>query len=230
MTPPSLRIRPILKRTWSHATTQGDTTAQTLPFAACKDVVVLSPHVHFPPTPIMSSTHAAHSPATYDRRPIVSTPTDGVFPESPSSPAEPEHRGRMGREDDPIKGSYFHPRAYEACEPEGIEDTSSLEPPPLMRDSPSSSTCYDDDDDEDDEAITPPDPKLPASLIIPQALRSGSSAFKSAGAHGGDDSPLAFAPPGVKQGVPRIRTDNGPFIILRNHMSPNEGEGCLGGF
>ena len=143
-----------------------------------------------------------------------------------------ERRGRIGRDDQPAMGSYFHPRAYEACEPEEGADLSPLEPPPsLIQDSSSSSERYEEEDD-DDEAITPPDPKLPASLIIPHALRSGTATFKSTGALIEGDSPVRFAPsePKLRPSAPRIRTGNGGFIMLRGTLSPVDGEGCLGGF
>jgi len=40
-----------------------------------------SPHVHFPPTPAMTCTFAAHSPATYDRAPIIVSPNICSLPE-----------------------------------------------------------------------------------------------------------------------------------------------------
>jgi hypothetical protein len=75
--------------------------------------------VHFPPTPTLTSTYAAHSSATYDRSPVSVSPNQCALP------------GRHEREfvcsDDSrpyqtaeIKGGYFHPRAYEACAPEPL--------------------------------------------------------------------------------------------------------------
>ncbi|KAG1786439.1 uncharacterized protein HD556DRAFT_1050074 [Suillus plorans] len=88
--------------------------------------------VHFPPTPTLTSTYAAHSSATYDRSPVSVSPNHCALP------------GRHEREfvcsDDSrsyqvaeIKGSYFHPRAYEACAP---EPSVSYEPDSLVTSPP----------------------------------------------------------------------------------------------
>lgn len=88
--------------------------------------------VHFPPTPTLTSTYAAHSSATYDRSPVSVSPNQCALP------------GRHEREfvcsDDSysyqtaeIKGGYFHPRAYEACTPEpsvSFEHDGLVTPPP----------------------------------------------------------------------------------------------------
>ncbi|KAI0688128.1 hypothetical protein BC835DRAFT_1230907, partial [Cytidiella melzeri] len=118
---------------------------QPLPFATCARI--LSPHVHFPPTPSMvASTHPVHSPQTYDRKPIIVSPNYCALPErgdhfhSPPLDFEVERgRGRSRQTDNSehIKGSYFHPRAYEACELEpavDVVDHSPLSPPMLVRD------------------------------------------------------------------------------------------------
>lgn len=151
--------------------------APALPFAAARPAALLSPHVHFPPTPGIAATYPAYSPTTYDRKPIVVSPNACQLPRrgarklhspppEPDPPCEPRGLGpescergrdrgarRRGRAEDgdAIKGSYFHPRAYEACVPE-----PPLSPPPggrvpaLVQDlSPS---------DESDESVvvTPP--------------------------------------------------------------------------
>ncbi|KAI0756435.1 hypothetical protein C8Q80DRAFT_1054806, partial [Daedaleopsis nitida] len=132
---------------------------------------LFSPHVHFPPTPRIAATYPAHSPATYDRKPIIVSPNVVQLPrrgernlQTPgAADCDREHRGRSrsrtqhggGRtrgEDGVVKGSYFHPRAYEACDPEPPCPLSSPfelpAMPPLVQDlSPS---------DESDDVITPP--------------------------------------------------------------------------
>jgi hypothetical protein len=54
------------------------------PFAASFSVVLssakLSPHVHFPPSPAMAATFSAHSANTYDRGPIVISPSSLDMP------------------------------------------------------------------------------------------------------------------------------------------------------
>ncbi|PPQ96142.1 hypothetical protein CVT26_004778 [Gymnopilus dilepis] len=52
------------------------------PFASTSRIPPLdSPHVHFPPTPIMTKTATTHSRAMYDRRPIVVSPNVCELPE-----------------------------------------------------------------------------------------------------------------------------------------------------
>jgi hypothetical protein len=69
-----------------------------------------SPHVHFPSTPRLAFTGNTHSPGSYDRSCIAV---------SRNSCAMPERGGRVysptSMRPRPI-GSYFHPRAFEACE------------------------------------------------------------------------------------------------------------------
>ncbi|CAL1694702.1 unnamed protein product [Somion occarium] len=129
--------RPILKRDSSFY----KQISIPLPFAACGSI--FSPHVHFPPTPGLSETHPAHSPQTYDRAPIVVSPNACLLPErhdrrvySPTIEVEIERpqRGRPRSRTSKhasVKGSYFHPRAYEACEPEPPSDSTWL---PLLTD------------------------------------------------------------------------------------------------
>ncbi|KAJ7729095.1 hypothetical protein DFH07DRAFT_722145, partial [Mycena maculata] len=95
-----------------------------LPFAACNSRAMCTPHVHFPSTPGLTFTGDAYSPGTYDRAPIAV---------SPNSCALPRRGERVYRSSSvpPIKGSYFHPHAFEACETEPIAATAV---PPLLPD------------------------------------------------------------------------------------------------
>ncbi|TFK90076.1 hypothetical protein K466DRAFT_472947, partial [Polyporus arcularius HHB13444] len=123
---------------------------------------MFSPHVHFPPTPRIAATYPAHSPTTYDRKPIIVSPNVVQLPQrgsrrisTPAADFDCEPRGRSrsrtrGRGSDrAVKGSYFHPRAYEACNPEPLSaSSSSYDLPSLIQDlSPS---------DESDDIVTPP--------------------------------------------------------------------------
>jgi len=54
--------------------------SEPFPFASCPSVQ-LSPHVHFPPSPILTCTHPAHSPTSYDRTPINVPPNQCELPE-----------------------------------------------------------------------------------------------------------------------------------------------------
>lgn len=151
-------------------------TSNPLPFATCQRVA--SPHVHFPPTPRISSMHLAYSPQTYDRAPIAVSPNACQLPSrgertlrSPPAHLDVERRGRSrsrGRnsssssEDEDLKGSYFHPRAYEACKPEPPCTPSMVFeipcPPTLLADlSPS---------EESDESIVTPPSVHDASLAM----------------------------------------------------------------
>ncbi|KAH9932105.1 uncharacterized protein BXZ73DRAFT_46894 [Epithele typhae] len=134
-----------------------------LPFHSAR-ITLVSPHVHFPPTPVIAATYPAYSPTTYDRQPIAVSPNVVQIPhrgarrlERHSPPASPsahafaapapdvERRGRTRSRSGsahayqppaPI-GSYFHPRAYEACVPEPPSSSASTSPAAA---GPSSST------------------------------------------------------------------------------------------
>jgi hypothetical protein len=113
-----------------------------LPFAACSSRVILStPHVHFPSTPRLALTADTHSPGTYDRAPIAVSPNSCELPE----------RGDRVYPTPvlPLKGSYFHPRAFEACE---------AEPVPALLPDLSSET------DEWEECVSP-EPTSPEPLV-----------------------------------------------------------------
>ncbi|PBK76202.1 hypothetical protein ARMSODRAFT_925459 [Armillaria solidipes] len=114
--------RPILKPL---ATTSAvGSSTSSLPSLCCRPHTD-SPHVHFPPTPSISSTYVTHSPNTYDRAPIVV---------SHNSCELPERGGRLYTSTSPDvspKGSYFHPHAYEACQPEPDLPSSKFDVPDL---------------------------------------------------------------------------------------------------
>ncbi|KAG0697730.1 hypothetical protein DFH29DRAFT_944780 [Suillus ampliporus] len=100
--------RPILK--------QFPQRQEAFSFPACSTVPPPR-HVHFPPTPTLTSTYAAHSSATYDRSPVNVPPNQCALPgrhEREFVCSDDNQPNQMAE----IKGSYFHPRAYEACTPE----------------------------------------------------------------------------------------------------------------
>jgi hypothetical protein len=113
------------------------------PFASCPNVHLndLTPHVHFPPTPGLVSTHEAHSPSTYDRAPIVVAPNSCALPRRGDrvyTPApERRHTADVAEE-----GGYFvpHPCALDS-------HYSSLAPPPYLVHDLSSSSSESDVDD-----------------------------------------------------------------------------------
>lgn len=106
----SMSPRPILKAPWTPSSTPA------LPFAHCTP---FSPHVHFPPTPILTSSQSTHSASTYDRAPIDV---------SPNACQLPERGERVYSCDNTLKKSYFHPRAFEACETEPLDDNGNSKP------------------------------------------------------------------------------------------------------
>jgi len=69
--------RPILKALSFFST---EAASNPLPFSSCSTILD-SPHVHFPPTPTLTSTEITHSPFTYDRAPIVVAPNLCALPE-----------------------------------------------------------------------------------------------------------------------------------------------------
>ena len=93
--------RPILKSLSSSFVSSE--TSNPLPFSSCPTILD-SPHVHFPPTPTLTSTEITHSSFMYDRAPIVVTPNICALPE------------RGGRKFIGINSNqgglgYFHPHA-----------------------------------------------------------------------------------------------------------------------
>ncbi|KAF8167183.1 hypothetical protein B0H34DRAFT_3957 [Crassisporium funariophilum] len=98
----------------------GFESSSPLPFATCPSMLD-SPHVHFPPTPTLTSTEITHSPFIYDRAPIIVTPNTCALPRRGD-------RKLFGGGNSPClspnaaKGGYFHPRAFEADkrEPESL--------------------------------------------------------------------------------------------------------------
>ncbi|KAI0783158.1 hypothetical protein C8Q75DRAFT_811177 [Abortiporus biennis] len=169
--------RPILKRDSDISPIQLPTPTPwpPLPFSKCIDddlqlLDLPSPHVHFPPTPGLTTTHPTHSPRTYDRAPIIVQPNSCQLPRRGarkliSPPIEYEKRGRSTKrrksklEESESKGSYFHPKAYEACEPEPLtgssasNDPTTIGLPTLIPDSPLSDSSS---SDSDSTIFTPP--------------------------------------------------------------------------
>jgi hypothetical protein len=121
---------------------------EPFPFAACPSVEV-SPHVHFPPTPTLTSTFITHSSTVYDRTPAEVLPNTCALPGrherefvDTSLPRRPR---RLWDREGP-QGGYFQPRGYEA---------RSIEPS---------------ESDDSDVVRTPPEPTLPGHPI---AIRFG---------------------------------------------------------
>ncbi|KAI0714779.1 hypothetical protein C8Q76DRAFT_795618 [Earliella scabrosa] len=238
----SRRPHPILKRDSSPF------KSPVLPFTSSGPL--FSPHVHFPPTPRIAATYPAHSPTTYDRKPILVSPNVVQLPRrgerrlhTPSAdrdqPSTDERRGRSRSRDRdrdrdaPTKGSYFHPRAYEACNPEPPSSASASfdlpSMPPLVQDlSPS---------DESDDIVTPPGAAhAHSSMAIAQAVPLR---FPRDDHHQCKEpfTPLPPPPRPSRKGPGRRPdlTRNEQLSARATHStsftpSPALDEGCLGGF
>jgi len=106
--------RPVLKALSFLST---ETASNPLPFSSCSTILD-SPHVHFPPTPTLTSTEITHSPFTYDRAPIVVAPNLCALPERGGRKIIGGNINQGGR-------GYFHPHAKFQVEAVRVERDSS---------------------------------------------------------------------------------------------------------
>jgi hypothetical protein len=186
-----------------------------------------SPHVHFPPTPTLTSTHTTHSPFNYDRAPIIVSPNECALPErggrfySPKSSPVYVHRT-------PPKGCYFHPRAFEACEREVLDERfAPLNPPALIPDL-SLSSSSEASDDSDMYNCSPEQSSI--FMISPNAHYS---TYPLSQSHSQEElnTVLAFLPytPSPTKGRRHVKKQGTKdcFRLVTNELSI---EGCLGGF
>lgn len=199
----------------------------------------LSPHVHFPPTPtIVSSTHTTHSSSIYDRAPIAVSPNSCELPERGGrvygSPDSMHHAPRKP------KGSYFHPCAYEACEPEQVYNLHSpvpIEVPHLIPDTSSSSSCSESDDSDgygSPQLASPlphPYSRFPSPRNTPFLPIPATHSKKEI------DHALSFLPhpPSPVKDRPRLKRRKTPSSSVQtlhgqNHFREPSLDGCLGGF
>ncbi|KAF8553109.1 hypothetical protein OG21DRAFT_1306777 [Imleria badia] len=107
---------------------------EPFPFASCASVEV-SPHVHFPPTPTLTSTFITHSSAVYDRTPAEVLPNTCALPGrherefvDTSYPRRPRRLWDWDRESP--QGSYFQPRGSESRSVELSDDSDAVRTPP----------------------------------------------------------------------------------------------------
>lgn len=210
--------RPILK---SHSPADCFPSASTaLPFMK----VLHSPHVHFPPTPTLTDTQTTHSPFVYDRAPILVSPNKCELP---------ERGGRVcsslsiGSSSSMPKGSYFHPRAFEVCEREPLDDFHpSLETPLLIPDLSSES--------EDSDVFGSPPVYSPIRNISPKHSQHTTHPTYPAAEDLG--APLSFLPyPNLQmkdRRKPKRRgSSNKPQALRLRELSDELSlDGCLGGF
>jgi hypothetical protein len=110
-----------------------------LPFPSSRPDI-LSPHVHFPPTPVLVSTQPTHSSSSYDRSAIAVSPNSCELPERGDRFYSPGHVHYTLR----TVSDYFDPLAFRTCSVFG-----DAPPPPLVPDtgtSSESSSCSESDD------------------------------------------------------------------------------------
>lgn len=196
-----------------------------LPFAACSSRVLYSPHVHFPSTPRLTFTGNTHSPGTYDRAPIAV---------SPNSCELPERGGRVYRSSSlPPKDSYFHPRAFEACEAEPVSMTPV---PPLLPDLSSET-------DEWDECVSP-EPTSPEPRVTVRMPEAGTPYYPtpipSTHSQAEFDHAISFLPYPPAPARPPAKRRQSPHPGIRRsrcsseqsgfRASGTDGDGCLDGF
>ncbi|KAE9391772.1 hypothetical protein BT96DRAFT_761072, partial [Gymnopus androsaceus JB14] len=123
--------KPILKaKLPSFAHRSSASSNNPLPFASCRPDL-LSPHVHFPPTPSMASTQTTHSSSIYDRAPISVSPNSCELPQRGERVYSPSYVQQAPRV---TVDGYFDPMSFNAC---GTASNDAV--PPLIPDASSSS-------------------------------------------------------------------------------------------
>lgn len=197
---------------------------EPLPFASCPNLL-MSPHVHFPPTPTLTSTYFADSPWTYDRAPIAT---------SPNSCALPERGGRIYiPTSESSQGYYFQPRASEACAPEpSVAHITIHSPPPLFADVSSES------EESDAHIVTPPDPTtMIPSISAHFSHHNQLPSIPSAHSQEAIDNALSFLPHpskskrnGRKGNPSRTRLEVRVSCQGVDTFTELALDGCLGGF
>lgn len=222
-------------------------STNAFPFASCS-TLIYSPHVHFPPTPSLTSTTSAYSPGTYDRAPIAVSPNSCALPERGGRVYLPSNlQGSYGSS--VIKGSYFHPRAFEACTPEPLDlpvDKASssfdlLPPNPRIPDLTFSSS----ESEDSDECGSPPVVVSSNPISIHHFMPPNSASFTALSRSNSlekIDNALSFLPypsSAKDRDLPRRRNSSrtrvGQGNIRRTKsvgafVEPPLDGGCLGGF
>jgi len=230
-TPPS--TRPILKRQPEIESCQEP--SNPFPFAE-SSTVLFSPHVHFPPTPTLTSIETTHSSLSYNREPIDIAPNPCALPERGCRVLTANTESAREMKAKVIHGQYFPfcpPRDLEP-EPEPLPP-AAMDVPALVHDSYLSSSESDDFDD-----LIYHDPKH----IPPISLHFSRHALRNPipRTHSQEqiDNALSFLPyPPSPEKSKRRRSASRPRAVdsrsaLRTApsafaTSPVDG-GCLGGF
>lgn len=228
--------KPILKATLPSFTRRSSTSSvsiNALPFASCRNL--LSPHVHFPPTPTIASTQTTHSSSTYDRAPISVSPNSCELPERGERVYSPSCVSQHEAND------YFDPLSFNTCA--GTAPSSDIVPP-LIPDTSES----EESDEYGSPLISPPNipfsPTRPSLCSMPSPFSQAEFAYAlsflphpSSSLMMNDDDDRASSPvmdnnprtpPLLKKGRkgcerPRLKRRYSAF----DEQSLN---GCLGGF
>jgi len=221
--------RSILKAklpSFTHPSSSSSTNTP-LPFAWCKPNL-LSPHVHFPPTPSMASTQATHSSSTYDRAPIAVTPNSCELPERGGRVYAP---GCVQPTSQVAVDDYFDPLSFTACTgpASGIDVV-----PPLIPDVSSSSCSESDESDEyGSPSISSPNvsfsPTHTSLYSVPSPFSQEEFAYALSFLPHPPSSLIEDSnrkpPPMKKKG----RRGSDTLALKKNSMTFEE-QGCLGGF
>jgi len=198
------------------------------PFASRSTI---STHVHFPPTPALTSTHLTHSSNIYDRAPINVSPNACALPERNGRTYTPEsdsHRKAKSR-----AGTSTDVDCYFLLEPhEGVSTTfpptpfhpTSPSPPQLMADTSSGL-------DESDTSTIPPDSQL-LSLSLHLSSNAHASILygsevKTTSALSRSHSPIRMKDGMGSRGQSRSRRQ---VQVRKSEFAAPELDGCLGGF
>ena len=222
-------LRPCLK----HSTDlDPPPSANSSPFPFALSPAVMGTRVHFPPTPSLCQTHLTHSPAMYDRAPIVVLPNACALParhertyppsrECPSSSSSSKkRRSTHAKGAQAVAAVAHHPHAFREA-PVASSDPRQhhQQLPQLVPDLSSSES------DESDINIVPPDRTHFASTGHPPISIVDCSGEASAA--------LSFLPHANEREKPRrerSRTRGGPRSVRKSEFALPELDGCLGGF
>ncbi|KAF9461934.1 hypothetical protein BDZ94DRAFT_769638 [Collybia nuda] len=228
--------RPILKTSSSECFPP---SSSALPFR-----LMHSPHVHFPPTPTLTTTQMTHSPFAYDRAPIVVSPNKCALPERGERMYMPSPLSPSGSSPTEPKGSYFHPRAFEACQLEALDQSPTQTKPPLRIPCLPDLTFSSSSESDDSDGCASPLNHSPINCISPDHTRDTLCILSPLSLHAPSQKEIDIAlsflphPPSPvkdrrkprKKGTGRaltLQARNESFQSTTNDLSL---DGCLGGF
>ncbi|TCD64472.1 hypothetical protein EIP91_004076, partial [Steccherinum ochraceum] len=150
------------------------------------DPSILHPLVHFPPHSAIARTFAAHSPAAYDRSPIVVAPNQCSLPE----------RGCPGRTYEAVDPSQHQHQQYGYIRPPSIRSGSGKHAYPR-----GGSVAFEDDDDDTTTStdLTPIATPTIYAHPLPPSLSDTSSSSSSSSSSESDESD--YLSPGAESAI-----------------------------